>query len=308
MWRINGPSAFPRIASWAPNTHSTGFPQRPSAFPRRGWPVPPDRRVRSAPTAGKRGRRPDRSCRGTARRSPARTAAGQPCTGAGVDYPARSEPGRVPGGRPPDPECPVGGPVSGLQKTVGDEQLCETVALLGGDLQPISEPQSCTTTVISRRSNWVSQDVTPRRGAGRCSPRAGSACRSGPNRCGRGPAPDARDGQRRNHGAVQVTPRRLAVQQHHWFAVPGALIEVVHPHRPGVARADIQVTRFEGIALEVGESGSPGCEVSPQAESTGTSRPASASLPLQMSPSSAPGRPARSATNTGSLPSALCRW
>ena len=75
-----------------------------------------------------------------------------------------------------------------------------------------------------------------------------------------GQHPMPRGGQRRNHGAVQVTPRRLAVQQHHRLAVPGALIEVVHTQRTGVARADIQVVRFEGIALEVGEAGVRGAK------------------------------------------------
>ena len=50
--------------------------------------------------------------------------------------------------------------------------------------------------------------------------------------------------------AVQVAPRRLAVQQQHHRAVGRTLVEVVHAQRAAVAVGDLGVVRLE---REVGQ-------------------------------------------------------
>ena len=65
----------------------------------------------------------------------------------------------------------------------------------------------------------------------------------------------ARVDQWRDHGAVQVAPRRLAMQQEHWRTVARSLVDVVHAQWPGICCGDVEVVRFEGIALEANESG-----------------------------------------------------
>ena len=61
-------------------------------------------------------------------------------------------------------------------------------------------------------------------------------------------------GQRRNHGAVQVTPRGLAVQQHDRRAVDGPLVEEVHAQRWSAAGGHVEVVSYERVTLQVFES------------------------------------------------------
>jgi hypothetical protein len=56
-------------------------------------------------------------------------------------------------------------------------------------------------------------------------------------------------GEHRDHGAVEVRPRRLAVQQEHRGGVPRPLVDGVHPQP-----VDVEVVGLERVAGQVGEA------------------------------------------------------
>ena len=66
--------------------------------------------------------------------------------------------------------------------------------------------------------------------------------------------PEAGLDEHRDHVAVQVAPRRLAVEQQHHRAVGRPLVEVVDAQRAALAVGDVGVVRLE---REVGQPGEP---------------------------------------------------
>ena len=113
--------------------------------------------------------------------------------------------------------------VAGGQERVGGDDAGEAVGVLGDEAQPdAARPSPGTTSVMSRRSSWSNStraqpvDVALVRVVGRA--RAGLSERPKPTRSGATHAEPGAD-EHRDHLAVEVAPRRLAVQQQHRPAV-----------------------------------------------------------------------------------------
>ncbi len=114
--------------------------------------------------------------------------------------------------------------------------------------KPSSPPQSCQTSVMRFRSNCLTNDsqrvVMQRVGVHLAS--HGFVGTAEADQVGRDHATVL--GQRGDHLAIQVAPRRLAVQAEDRIALP--FVEVVHSQ----AGADFDIMRREGKAGQIGES------------------------------------------------------
>ena len=143
---------------------------------------------------------------------------------------ARSR-GGTPRARPGRPRC-RGWPRSACPASDGSE-VCSTVfvattrAKRSGAaarvLSPMGPPQSWTTSVTSVQVELLDEARHPCDvAADRCSRSGRWACRTGRSRCCRAPRRAAPAGQHRDHLAVQVRPRGLAVEQEHHRAVARA--------------------------------------------------------------------------------------
>ena len=153
--------------------------------------------------------------------------------------------------------------VAGRQERVGGDDAGEAIGMLA------DEPQADEATPVLADERDVAQvERVEERGAHpldvarrRCSrSRAvGLSERPKPTRSGatqRSPAA----GEHRDHLAVQVAPRRLAVHQQHDRRVARALVEVVDAQRAVVAGRDLDVVRREREAGQVGEAVVGGAE------------------------------------------------
>ena len=126
----------------------------------------------------------------------------------------------LPGGR-----SPVG------QERVGGHDAGEPLGVLGHQPQPDQPaPVLADQRDVAQVEGLEPAPSSSRRGAGRCSRRARPACRSGRSRRGRARRTQAGADEDGDHLAVQVAPRRLAVQQQHGLGIARALVDVVDPH------------------------------------------------------------------------------
>ena len=217
--------------------------------------APRDRRARSAPAAGTGARPPCSDSSGNGASYAAISAGESSACGRALEDPAGRELGHALRELAPGQEGIARRGVAGRQEGVRGDDACEALGRLAGDAQaeqaaPVLADQRDAAQIERLDRGAQPLDVTLIRVVAALARLVGAAEADEIRR------DDAvsRRGEERNHLAIQIRPRRLAVQAEHRIGARWALRRRSGRAGAAVTGGDLDVVRGERVAGQVGEA------------------------------------------------------